>query len=421
MITEIPTPADFHTAGLNQLYLAWEITIQAVGGLEDLKAYNVEGGFEEEEADESTALFWTKSQPALANAYALVQQAMEMALKGRIAETSPYLLIARDPKDWPRGVDKNDVPFSEFRTVDSADLIRLHNTFFSPPLDEQFQSFWSEVRKRRNKLMHSIPSMTFEPTTLVQIILEVAGTLFGEVRWTQRLLDMEASGKRSAYWFYDDASQGIVMQQIDLAIRHLSPAERKAFFGFDSSKRAYRCPFCMSCVDRDFRSGLAALAQLRTKRPGENAIKCIVCETESDVERQNCNNSSCEANVICDNICLTCLWEQDCPARFPSGLVLDDARAVRRYSLDFRNDERRNDQDYASFLDDDMAIEHARRAMSAPYLRDWSSVVVKYDASGPMLSLTSNNDVIIGTWQRNEEGLVWHAGADLGRVDVSGA
>jgi hypothetical protein len=151
MITEIPTPADFHSAGINQLYLAWEITIQAIGGLEDLKDYNVEGGSEKEEAEESTSLFWTKSQPALANAYALVQQAMEMALKGRITETSPYLLIARDPKDWPRGVDKQDVPFSEFRTIDSADLIRLHNTFFSPPLDEQFQSFWSEVRRERNK------------------------------------------------------------------------------------------------------------------------------------------------------------------------------------------------------------------------------------------------------------------------------
>jgi hypothetical protein len=268
--------------------------------------------------------------------------------------------------------------------------------------------------------MHSIPSMTFEPTTLVQIILKVAATLFGEVRWTRRLLDMEANGKRSAYWFNEDGPQGVAMHQIDLAIRHLSPTERRVFFGFDSSKRAYRCPFCMSCVDRDFRSGLAALAQLKTRRPDENVIKCIVCETESDVERQNCNNSSCEANAICDNICLTCLWEQDCPARFPSGLVVDDNEVERRYHLDFRSDERRNDQDHASFLNDEMAIEHARRALSAPYLRDWSSVVVKYVVPGRLLSLTANADVIIGTWKRNEEGLVWHAGVDLGRVDVSG-
>jgi hypothetical protein len=415
MITEIPTPADFHAAGLNQLYLAWGITIQAVSDLKKLKTNNSDSSFDLAEAEESEKLFLAKSQPELANAYALVQQAMEMALKGRIAETSPYLLIAREPKDWPKGVDNRDVPFSEFRTVDSTDLVRLHNTFFSPPLDDNFKDFWNQVRRDRNRLMHSIPSMTFKPTTLVQIILKVAGKLFDDVRWPQRLLDMELNGKQSAYWYHDDHSQGIVMRQIDLAIRHLNPAEQKMFFGFDSKMRAYLCPFCMSCVDRDFRSGLPALAQLKTKNCLEKIIKCSVCETENNVERQICNNSTCEANVIYDNICLTCSWEQNCPARFPSGLVVDDSSDMRRYEFYFSNAERSNCPDLACFFDDENAIEHARLAMSAPYLREWSSVVVKYDPPG-ILGVLEFNYITIGTWQRNGEGLAWHTGIDLGRA-----
>lgn len=417
MITEIPTPADFHAAGLNQLYLAWEITIHAISGLEALKTNNRDSAFELAEAEESEGLFWAKSQPELANAYALVQQAMEMALKGRIAATSPYLLIAREPKDWPKDVDKRDVPFSEFRTVDSADLIRLHNTFFSPPLDDNFKNFWDGVRRDRNRLMHSIPSITFEPTTLVQIILKVAQTLFDEVRWPQRLLDMETNGKRSAYWYHDDHSQSIVMQQIDLAIRHLKPAEQRMFFGFDSKKRAYLCPLCISYVDRDFRSSLPALAQLKTKNSNEKIIKCTVCEAETNVERQNCKNSICEANVICDNICLTCLWEQDCPARFPSGLVADDIRGVRRYHFDFLNAERSNYPDVACFANDENAIEHARLAMSASFLRKWSSVVVEYDSPNKA-AMWEFNYITIGTWQRNGEGLAWHAGIDLRRAQA---
>ena len=30
MITDVPTPTEFRTAGLNQLYLAWEIAMRTV-------------------------------------------------------------------------------------------------------------------------------------------------------------------------------------------------------------------------------------------------------------------------------------------------------------------------------------------------------------------------------------------------------
>ena len=38
MITEIPTASEFHAAGLNQLYLAWQIAMQAVQDYEEVNS-----------------------------------------------------------------------------------------------------------------------------------------------------------------------------------------------------------------------------------------------------------------------------------------------------------------------------------------------------------------------------------------------
>lgn len=133
MITEIPSPSDFQAAGLNQLYLAWQIAMHAVEDFDFFEDNLDLGDGEAQQAASSE--YWAKSQPALANAFGLIQQAMEMALKGRIALISPFLLIPRDPRDWPKGVENHGVPFSEFRMLDAADLFKVHNTFITPPLD----------------------------------------------------------------------------------------------------------------------------------------------------------------------------------------------------------------------------------------------------------------------------------------------
>lgn len=74
VIVDVPIPAQFHTAGVNQLYLAWKIAIGTQQALTRIGA----AADDREAADE----YWHSVQPELANAYSLIQQAMEMALKG---------------------------------------------------------------------------------------------------------------------------------------------------------------------------------------------------------------------------------------------------------------------------------------------------------------------------------------------------
>ena len=119
MIVDVPIPGQFHTAGVNQLYLAWKIAIGTQQALTRIGA----AAEDREAADE----YWHSVQPELANAYSLIQQAMEMALKGRIAAVSPFLLLSRDPREGLEGVDTKDISFGEFHTINASDLLKVHN------------------------------------------------------------------------------------------------------------------------------------------------------------------------------------------------------------------------------------------------------------------------------------------------------
>jgi hypothetical protein len=93
------------------------------------------------------------SQRSLANALAIIQQAQELGLKSRIAAVSPYLLIAGDPRGWPKN-SAGDLSFSEFRTIDASDLIRVHNTVCSTGVDDRFVQVFEDTRRRRNLIVH---------------------------------------------------------------------------------------------------------------------------------------------------------------------------------------------------------------------------------------------------------------------------
>lgn len=305
MITDIPTAAEFHNAGLNMLYMAWEIAVDLVSDLDQIEDM---GGAIEGEEDE--AAYWSKAQPALSNAFGLIQQAMEMALKARIASVSPYLLIDRNPKDWPGTPDKKDVPFSEFRTLDAADLVKVHNTFRPDTLSDDFRTFFDEVRRQRNVLMHSVPKQNFAAGTLVGHVLTAAKHLYSERRWPEHCVYMVNQSRFAAVGVGIDSTMNSVLRQVDVAIRSLSPADAKGFFSFEK-RRAYVCPVCWDQADHDYQDSWPRLAQLTEKTATADKLHCVVCAATSPVERAKCLKPTCEGNVIAEGMCLTCLSYQD--------------------------------------------------------------------------------------------------------------
>ena len=412
MITEVPTSSEFQAAGLNQLYLAWQISIRAVDEFEFADKSTDLGDTAEQEA--ASAEFWAKSQPALANALGLVQQAMEMSLKGRIAAVTPFLLISRDPRDWPSGADTRNVPFSDFRTLDAADLVKVHNTFLAPPLEAGFRKFWEDVRRDRNKILHSVPQVTFDPSTLVRIILTAASALFSDVRWPQRLLDMEADGRYAAYGM-NSGTQNVVMQQVDIAVRHLTPTEAEILLGFDKRRRAYVCPTCYDRADHDWQEDWPKLAQLASKTPGETRLHCVVCAETTTVERSACNGPDCPGDVLIAGTCMTCLWHQDDPDGFDSGLAEVEPGQGIGYRFSYHRRTTSSSLIVCNLSNDETAKEHARLSMLAPRLTGWEKVTVQRECvvrDGLPDRKARGLGPVIGSWQRSGDGLEWQSGVD---------
>ncbi|WP_156387596.1 hypothetical protein [Methylobacterium sp. Leaf399] len=401
MITEIPTAVEFQDAGLNQIYLAWQIAMQTTQEYERAQGNALH--LEENEIAEAGAAYWLKSQPILANAFGLVQQAMEMSLKGRIAAISPYLLIARDPKDWPSKVDIHAVPFSDFRTLDAADLIKVHNTFSEQPLNEEFRIFWDGVRRDRNKLMHSISTQAFNPSILIRAILLAVETLFSDIKWPLRLIKMEEEGKYAAYGIGEDFQQNIVMGQIETALGYLDTSEKKRFLSYDSKRRAYVCPNCWYNANRDWQEEWPSLAQLTSKTPECTKIHCIVCDEETIVERIDCTSPDCKGNVVYEDRCLTCLSEHDSPYNFRSKFEQIDADVGFSYRLDWKRGSH-TVMSQVRVKDDIAAIEHTRQAMSAPHLLSWENVIITTKSFEGYHLI----DQVVGTLSRHKNTLEWH-------------
>ena len=100
--------------------------------------------------------YWHGQRYRLNNATAVLQQSMELLLKARIAEVSPFLLLAGDPQRWRKPDKKGEVSFTDLRTIDATQLCSVVATVSSAPLPPDFQSFFNDVRKRRNKIVMSM-------------------------------------------------------------------------------------------------------------------------------------------------------------------------------------------------------------------------------------------------------------------------
>jgi hypothetical protein len=164
--------------------LAWASTIECLNEVREWREYQ-----EESEANpaglpsrEETLI---KAQRfRITNAVSLLQQSLELFLKAKIAEVSPLLLISGDPRTWPRPGKNNVLDFSEFRTVDALDLVKLVNTISKEALPKNFMEQYNKLRVDRNKIVHlDTGDMVFESTAVLLQILTAHASLFPDQNW----------------------------------------------------------------------------------------------------------------------------------------------------------------------------------------------------------------------------------------------
>lgn len=290
-------------------------------------------------------LFWRRSQPTLGNAASLIQQSVELALKGRIAAISPFLLILRpEGRDLPKGIKGGDIPFSSFRSVDAADLLRLHNTVVTPELrlDDKFAGYWDDLRRRRNVIMHSArasgtTSRLLTSPELAKDIIRVTLQLHPGKSWYERMVEHgEADKIAAAHDISPEVNRGAALLTLAHMVDVLRPAFVREYLGIDERRRLYECPACLGAVERNIFDDdpFPRYARLVAQPDGSAYVSCPICRMESPVIRGKC--TECKGTVLCvephQNVHrLMCLSRGEdlgdppsgTPRAFPSGMAED--------------------------------------------------------------------------------------------------
>jgi hypothetical protein len=299
VISDIPSSEDFYAAGDELFDFAWDTVARFWTLLSEATQW---WGVDRKEVSDD---YWAAAQSRLASSLAVTQQGTELILKGKVAAISPYLLLADPPSKWPD--PSKPVRFSDMRTVDAQDLVKLFNSVSPQPLSESFVQRFHTLRSSRNRIFHSVDkNLKVATTEVLETILSLYKDLMPHRNWAQvraKFVQNSPSTKLGA----EDESLLLVVEEIRVVIEMLNPASALDFFGINKKKRLYLCPTCLEDFNGDYGTErFPKIAQLRPQTPHATKIYCPVCDATYDILRHACGE--CEGNVLSpdEHRCLTC-------------------------------------------------------------------------------------------------------------------
>jgi hypothetical protein len=314
LISNIPTPTDFYQAGERLLHMAWDQICNLLIGFEEIESLLEEDCDLEKERE----TYFLAAKQTIVSSYSIVQQAIEFFIKGRITEISPYLLLGGSLSLWPKQCDQIDRDFADFRTVDSQDLIKINNTVHPKKFTNQFKTWFEELRKNRNKIVHTVDkTLNFSPLELLLDILRAHEEFIGEFAFCKSHFDyLESTPEYSVKYTQDDKSHSYIMrhlhEELRVAIKLLPPSEVYRFFGFFKKKYAYWCPSCRNIIDNlDFYEPDYDHDDLRPYQQTNlesRSFRCFICDFSGVTLNQKCDNECCKNNLIDNEFhrCLEC-------------------------------------------------------------------------------------------------------------------
>jgi hypothetical protein len=309
MITDIPTPEQILNVGLRFMSTAWGDTLSTAINAKNAPFDDSDGEYPKPEE------FWNRASNDLAVALATAQQGVEFLLKAGIAKFSPFLLIGQEPAKWPKGCDKQDVKFTDFRAIDSQDLIRVYNTVADKKrLPDEFVTKFESMRKHRNVVFHTVPcSLTTAVLDIVEAVLEATNTLVEPFAWPRLRKKVLNESPWSLFPDFEDWDIDVLNVNAELAyvLDILEPTAAKKLLGLEKKQRLYACPECYYSYRGASQRENFKLAQLRPKGSSSTSLFCIACEGKFTVVRENCKEEDCKGNVLSDDgLCLTCTNNQ---------------------------------------------------------------------------------------------------------------
>lgn len=303
MIINVPSEIDFRNSGIGFINLALDKAFELLQIIDETGL---------DCCEESEEEFWENAQIPLSNSLVLIQQGIEFIIKSKIAHISHFLLIASNPSDWPKSSNNNDLSFSEFRTIDAQDLIKVHNIVNPNILSDEFIRKFKELKNIRNVIIHSVDkNIKIFVEDIILTSLLVFHELIGPNLWLENRREYLSNTPISVAYSSSDINETEceIIHEIYKIIDLLSPSELKKHFDYNIKQRNYYCPGCRQHSIYDNFKQIMPTAQLNPNKPDSTSIYCFICDNEYDVVRNKCDNDGCKGNVIyqdLEELCLTC-------------------------------------------------------------------------------------------------------------------
>ncbi len=300
MIKNIPTSDEFYLSGKELLNFSWDILITL------LKDLNEATTFFDVNEDEVIQAYWDSARKHLSTSLSIMQQGVELILKGKITYISPYLLITDSPSKWPSPYKNNEISFSQFRTLDAQDLIKVHDIFADTKISDEFANLYNSLREKRNAIMHSVDNnLKIEINEIIENILAVHNSLFSNENWAQERHNFLNKSPGFILSGESDYNINTICWEISLVYELLSPICIKKYFNINKKNNLYFCPKCYENANHDADSFDYKLAGLISKNKDEKELFCPVCNITHEIIRNKC--IECEGTVFDEmGQCLTC-------------------------------------------------------------------------------------------------------------------
>lgn len=287
MIKNIPTAVDLLLVSLRLYFKAWGDTTSIISEWAEYGEWASEAQEKDDALDARAG--WEKyiaaAQSDLQGIFTLIQQSQEIGLKARICTVSPFLLLKRTdikPSDGENGV----WDFTDFPTLDAAELVRVHNIFCPTTLSKEFQAKYEEIRRSRNKIFHlGIYCQNIEPLAIVDILQLQYSELYPGRRWMEDRLHFAALGKWADFSFDSDFNERTgLYNELWHLIPELTDRQFKWLMGRDRSEDRFACHDC------GHNAGLGNsdpyVNDVPTAYPvADGNVRCVICDREYPIQR----------------------------------------------------------------------------------------------------------------------------------------
>lgn len=278
MITGVPSFAELSETAANWMNLAWSLTIECLSDVEQWRRYQKDGGLDPDALLRQEAKQIRAQRYRITNGFSLHQQSLELFLKARIAEVSPFLLISGDQRTWPKPKPNENLDFTELRTIDATELCKVVNTVSATPVSSDFVQLFDDLRKQRNKIIHlDTGNVVFQSTAILLNILKTHRELFPNELWqqfrTSHLQPRPPSDDDDIDYDFD-FSHNSLMNEIAILLENLEPALLRKFLGVNTRREFIECPTCKSWATKYY-GGSTRFAQISA----DGSVYCVACLT----------------------------------------------------------------------------------------------------------------------------------------------